>query len=331
MAYVYDQYSGKYVLTPDEDLFAAQMAPPQQPLWEAYQPPPEFTYQPPQVSYLQAKPSLVPGLAAPPQPPNLAYQPKFQPSLVGELQAMPMTGADIAAPNLAGRSEQAVAHEALQDRFTADQKAKMARGARLAGEGAASALPFAAQAAALYAPTTGSKYADEQLAELRKEKLKGWNLSAGDKAVFDAGRANISANADAQTRANLAQNLMSRGRSAADHIALMRENARAVVGGNVKMVAAEAQARARNAAAKLKEFEGLIAFKDARERQRRNYLAQSLGAMGGIVGQTLEAQGVRDNAIAGLDPETAEWMVDPANEDALNQMIQLAKTFTPTV
>ena len=211
-----------------------------------------------------------------------------------------------------------------QDRFTADQKAKMARGGRLAGEVAASAVPFAAQAAALYAPTTGSKYADEQLAGLRKEKLKGWNLSAGDKAVFDAGRANISANADAQTRANLAQNLMSRGRSAADHIALMRENARAVVGGNVKMVAAEAQARARNAAAKLKEFEGLIAFKDARERQRRNYLAQSLGAMGGIVGQTLEAQGVRDNTIEGLDPKTAKYLAE--NPEAAEALLALFET-----
>jgi hypothetical protein len=177
--------------------------------------------------------------------------------------------------------------------LTPEERMGMAAAIGTAGEGIGSALATAAQLGASFVHTDATRYAEARIKELGAQMAKGFPLSPEEMIEFDSLVAQLDAQAAASRRREQAYRTVSGDRSARAMRDPIREERREQRATRVGAASALAAARVESAAQKLKEYESLLAWDHARRMQRREYLSQTIGALGPILGQIAEARGVK--------------------------------------
>jgi hypothetical protein len=177
--------------------------------------------------------------------------------------------------------------------LTPEERMGMAAAIGTAGEGIGSAIATGAQLGLSLKSTPATRYAEARIEELGAQMAKGFPLSPEEMIEFDSLVAQLDAQAAASRRREQAYRTVSGDRSARAMRDPIREERREQRATRVGAASALASARVESAAQKLKEYESLLAWDHAQRMQRREYLSQTIGALGPILGQIAEARGVK--------------------------------------
>ena len=191
--------------------------------------------------------------------------------------------------------------------LTMDQKLALRAGTEILGTTAAQA----AQLGLTMLPTEATKYVDERLSEIRALKAKGYPLSPEQEQLFAEGEARIAQQADAATRALLANRQVSGGTSAQEMLNVQKGTQATMAAAQADLTAKKAAEKAAAAERMRKEEEGLVAFVDAQQRQKRDQIGQLIGGLAPILGQVFEAQGIKEQPqVEGTSPEQMKLLAD---------------------
>jgi hypothetical protein len=191
--------------------------------------------------------------------------------------------------------------------LTMDQKLALRAGTEILGTTAAQA----AQLGLMKLPTEATKYVAERLSEIRALKAKGYPLSPEQERLFAEGEARIAQQADAGTRALLANQQVSGGRSAQDMMNVQKGTQATMAAAQADLTAKKAAEKAAAAENMRKEEEGLVAFVDAQQTEFRDKIGQLAGGLAPILGQVFEAQGIKEQPqVEGTSPEEMKFLVD---------------------
>jgi len=191
--------------------------------------------------------------------------------------------------------------------LTMDQKLALRAGTEILGTTAAQA----AQLGLTMLPTEATKYVDERLSEIRALKAKGYPLSPEQEQLFAEGEARIAQQADAATRALLANRQVSGGTSAQEMLNVQKGTQATMAAAQADLTAKKAAEKAAAAERMRKEEEGLVAFVDAQQRQKRDQIGQLIGGLAPLLGQVFEAQGIKEQPqIEGTSPEQMKLLAD---------------------
>lgn len=191
--------------------------------------------------------------------------------------------------------------------LTMDQKLALRAGTEILGTTAAQA----AQLGLMKLPTEATKYVAERLSEIRDLKAKGYPLSPEQERLFAEGEAKIAQQADAATRALLANRQVSGGTSAQEMLNVQKGTQATMAAAQADLTAKKAAEKAAAAESMRKEEEGLVAFVDAQQREFRDKIGQLIGGLAPILGQVFEAQGIKEQPqIEGTSPEQMKLFAD---------------------
>lgn len=194
-----------------------------------------------------------------------------------------------------------------QKPLTMDQKLALRAGTEILGTTAAQA----AQLGLMKLPTEATKYVAERLSEIRDLKAKGYPLSPEQERLFAEGEAKIAQQADAATRALLANRQVSGGTSAQEMLNVQKGTQATMAAAQADLTAKKAAEKAAAAESMRKEEEGLVAFVDAQQREFRDKIGQLIGGLAPILGQVFEAQGIKEQPqIEGTSPEQMKLFAD---------------------